>query len=66
MSIYFSDVQLVTEENDRGVFKPSAELKQVYPDDESYAARWVQEGHEAADEQRAAIEEFARRFQDYL
>ncbi|RXW24004.1 hypothetical protein EST38_g1840 [Candolleomyces aberdarensis] len=39
MSVYFSDVQLVTEDNDRGVFKPSADLKQVYPDDEWYAAR---------------------------
>lgn len=62
----FSDVQLSTSVNDRGMFKPSPELAAMYPEDEWYGKQWVEEGGDAVSEQIAAVEAFTQQFQDYL
>lgn len=62
----FSDVQLSTGSNDRGMFIPSPQLGAMYPEDEWYGRRWVEEGGHAVSEQIAAVEAFTQQFQEYL
>lgn len=62
----FGDVQLSTISNERGRFRPSAEVCGMYPEDEFYGMRWVREGREAVAEQDAKVEAFAQQFKDYL
>ncbi|KAF6766657.1 hypothetical protein DFP72DRAFT_27479 [Ephemerocybe angulata] len=63
---FVCDVQLSTESNERGLFRPSIEMKQEYPEDEWYGSRWIKEGREAVSEQIAAVEAFTQQFKDLL